>query len=137
MFNIRESQMGSRSEDVGDSPVRISVHSNGDSVRENVSPLFNIGASGVSHTAEQTLRSGRPSIFALRSSGYGPSQSLKPPIFDNDPFKYLYFKNKLHHYLLMLGIYFAISKLDITDQENMDLYLVITSCLTDQSLDLV
>ena len=60
--------MGSRSEDVGDSPVRISIHSNGDSVRENVSPLSNIGASGVSHTAEQTLRSGRPSIFALRSS---------------------------------------------------------------------
>ena len=37
----------------------------------------------------------------------------------------------------MLGIYFAISKLDITDQENMDLYLAIASCLTDQSLDLV
>ena len=52
-------------------------------------------------------------------------------------YKYLYFKNKLHHYLLMLGIYFAILKLDITDQENMDLYLAIASCLTDKSLDLI
>ena len=63
MFRVVET-----SGDAGDSPVRISVHSNGDSVREDVSPSFNIGASGVSHTAEQTLRSGRPSIFALRSS---------------------------------------------------------------------
>ena len=99
MFSLGEPQMGSRSEDAGNSPVRIRVHSSGDSVREDVSPSFNIGASGVSYTAEQTLRSGRPSIFALRSSGYGHSQSLKPPLFDNDPFKYLYFKNKLHHYL--------------------------------------
>ena len=68
MFRLGESQMGSRGEDAGDSPVRIRVHSSGDSVREDASPSFNIGASGVPRTAEQTLPSGQPSMFALRSS---------------------------------------------------------------------
>ena len=68
MFRVQETHKGNGEDLNGETPIRISVNSNGDSVHDDSSTLYHTGASGVSRTAEQTLRSGRPSIFALRSS---------------------------------------------------------------------
>ena len=73
MFRIHESDEtnDSNGDDLnGVSPIRIRINSSGNNVHDDASASLNIGPSGVPRTAEQTLPSGRPSIFALRSSPY-------------------------------------------------------------------
>ena len=122
----------------GNDAVRININSN--SNVGNAAPdhdiASNVDSFGNNRTSRSTLLPTRQSIFQPRPLGYGTAQ-LKAPVFDNDAFKYTYFKNRMHHYLLMLGIYPSIVDSEISETTDMDLYLAIASCLTDQSLDLV
>ena len=115
--------------------VQITVNSSEEGSRGGTTNMFNMNHIGLGSNVRSTLPPGQ-SIFLPRLSGYGHS-NLKAPLFDNNPFSYLYFKNKLHHYLLMLGIYSALSDNEISETTDMDLYLAIANCLSEQSLDLV
>ena len=142
MFQIQNNLKGSETNggdihydsDVSDT-IHITVNSseegsiNGQTNRTHVDPTV------INKIATPSLQGGR-SIYGRLSSGYAPS-NIKPPQFDNDPFKFNYFLNRLHHYLLMLGIYAAISDPNISATTDMDLYLAIASCLIEHSLDLV
>ena len=129
--NGDDSYYGSDSTDA----VRITVNSSDEGSSNGHTTRSNVGPSGTNRIVRPTLQSVQ-SIFQPRLSGYAPS-NIKPPQFDNDPFKFNYFKNKMHHYLLMLGIYSAISDSDISETTDMDLYLAIAGCLSEQSLDLI
>ena len=117
-------------------PIRITVNSSDGGSSYAQSNNSNVDPSGVQRIANATLPLGQ-SIFQPRLSGYGHSTNIKPPMFDNDVYKYVFFKNKLNHYLLMLGIYSAISDTEISETADMDLYLAIANCLSDSTLDLV
>ena len=116
--------------------VHITVNSgNESSTNGPTTNQSNVDLPGIKYVVKQPAINTVQSIFQRPSIGYGTSH--KPPQFDNDPFKFHFFLNRLHHYLLMLGIYYAINDPNIAERTDMDLYLAIASCLTELALDLV
>ena len=136
MFRVVESSESHGDDINGDTPITIQVNSGGNSVHDDAS-TYHTGPFRNQFNAPLSMAPVQ-SIFARGRSGYVPSTAnFKPPTFNNDPYKYCDFKNKLNHYLLMLGIYSAITDADISETTDMDLYLAITNCLSEKSLDLV
>ena len=129
MFRVNDTNDNHGDGTNGDSPIRIQINSGSNSVNDNSSNY---------HPGPYRPMAPAQSIFSRGHTGYVLSTAnFKPPAFNNDPYKYGDFKNKLHHYLLMLGIYSAVNDAEISETSDMDLYLAITSCLSEKSLDLV
>ena len=107
MFRVIEISESHGDDLNGDSPIRIQVNSSGNSVRDDASTSYHTGPFWTQFNALLSMPPVQ-SIFARSRTGYALSTAnFKPPQFNNDPYKYTDFKNKLHHYLLMLGIYSA------------------------------
>ena len=69
--------------------------------------------------------------------GFGTQNAGKFPIFDNEASKFSNWKNSLMHYLLVNGQHDHIDKTNISDPENLALYLAIANCLQGTSLHLI
>ena len=68
--------------------------------------------------------------------GYGPHAKI--PLFDNDPNKFSNWRNQLHHFLLVLDLYkYLNNETEITESQDMDLYMAIASCVAGTTLNLV
>ena len=68
--------------------------------------------------------------------GFG--HHAKIPVFDNNPDNFANWKNRLHHYLLMLDLYKHLNGADaISESQDKDLYMAIASCVIDTTLNLI
>ena len=71
----------------------------------------------------------------LRGSGH--IMSNRVPLFDDDASKFNHWKNSFNHYLLVNDQHDHINKPNISDTENLALYLAIANCLQNQALNLI
>ena len=71
----------------------------------------------------------------LRGSGH--SITNRAPIFDDDSAKFNHWKNSFNHYLLVNDMHDHITKPNISDTENLALYVALANCLQKQALNLI
>ena len=118
-------------------PISIITSTNNDTNTETI-PQESGATENVNDTTNvKTLIEQIPNHILCLLRGYGQQTAGKFPVFDNDMSKFSNWKNSLMHYLLVNGQHDHIDKTNISDSENLALYLAIANCLQGTSLNLI